>query len=88
MKIKSIIRKILSPTEYKTFILIGKGFDKDYIAEKLNVTRNSINEYFWTIRRNLENAELITKRKNGEKKNYNYLISFAKEVIKEQTNEK
>ena len=82
MKIKSIIRKILSPTEYKTFILIGKGFDKDYIAKKINVSRDTITGYFWTIRRNLEQAGFITKRKYGEKKNYSYLISFAKDITK------
>lgn len=81
MNIKNKIRKILSPTEYKTFILIGKGLNKDAISKKLNVTRSSINEYFWSVRKNLELANLIPKRENGEKKNYNYLISFAENTI-------
>lgn len=75
------IKKLLSSTEYKTFILIGKGINKQDIAIKLNVTRETINSYFWHIRQTLEQANLIEKRGYGEKKNYNYLIDFAKSEV-------
>lgn len=76
-----IIKKILSPLEYKRFIDIGYGIEFKKIAELHNISYSSFMSSLYLIRKKLEDNEIIQKRHYSEKKNYNYLINFAKEYI-------
>ena len=77
-----IIKKILSPLEYKRFIDIGYGIEFKKIAELHNISYSSFRSSLYLIRKKLEDNEIIQKRHYLEKKNYNYLINFAKEYVK------
>ena len=82
------VKQILSPLEYERFIDIGYGIEYTKIAELHNISYSSFMSSLFLIRKKLENNGIIQKRHYSEKKNYNYLIDFAKSYVKQKKDKK